>query len=266
MEERTTVDPVAGKGPQHGLRGWFGKIKRRRWITLFVFEFFVVLLGVLAAQGLQSWFQSRQEARTAAAARATLNQNLRSIALSAEIRRRGLACYGNRLRQAGQAIQSRTPLTDELTPPAEALVIDLGWSGNVPALMAEHYGSDVAEKYVNIALWVDAFRRAQEREQESWTDLSRISTRLGEPSPVDWSAAKGAIIDASRDLLHISWATGHLAGHARDLRIDADLKELGGLRSAKDACKRAVGYSLEEHQRAQQAGRLVTGEPLSDSK
>jgi hypothetical protein len=264
VDEGTTSVLVAGKGRQHGLRGWFGKIKRRRWIILFVFEFFVVLLGVLAAQGLQSWFQSRQETKTAAAARATLNQNLRSIALSAEIRRRDLTCYGNRLRQFEQAIKSRTALTDELTAPAEALVIDLGWSGNVPALIAEHYGSQVADKYVNVALWVDAFRRAQEREQESWTDLSRLSTRLGPPSDDDWSAAKGAIIDANRDLLHISWATGHLAGHARDLRIEADLEELAGLRSAKDACRRAVSYSLEEHQRAQRAGRLITGEALLD--
>jgi hypothetical protein len=257
---------VAGNGPPRGLRGWFGKIKRRRWIALFVFEFFVVLLGVLAAQGLQSWFQSRQETRTAAAARATLNQNLRSIALSAEIRRRGLACYGNRLGRLGKAIKSRTALTDEMTPPAEALVIDLGWSGNVPALIAEHYGSEVADKYVNIALWVDALRRAQAREQESWTDLSRLSIRFGQPGNDDWSAAKGAIIDASRDLLHINWATGHLAGHARDLRIIPDLEELKGARSAKDVCTRAVSYSLEDHQRAQKAGRLGTGEPLLSLK
>lgn len=263
---KAATDNPGTNGPRHGLRGWFGKIRRGRWLTLFVFEFFVVLLGVLAAQGLQSWFQSRQEARTATAAKATLDQNLRSIALSAEIRRRGLACYGNRLRQFEQAIRSRTPVTGALTPPAEALVIDLGWSGGVPALLAEHYGSEVADKYVNIALWVDSFRRAQAREQESWTDLSRLSERLGQPSGDDWSSAKGALIDASRDLLHISWATSHLARHANDLGIVANLDELAGARASKDSCARAVSYSLQEHEQAQRAGRLATGEPLHDPK
>jgi hypothetical protein len=141
-------------------------------------------------------------------------------------------------------------------------VIDLGWSGEVPGLIAEHYGSKPADKYVNIALWVDALRRAQQREQESWTDLSRLSPRLGQPSQADRSAAKGALIDASRDLLHVSWAIGHLAKHARELRINADLSELEGARSAKDVCDRAHGYSLKEHQQALAGGRLVTGEQL----
>ena len=260
-ESSSQVSESAGQ-PIHGLRGWFGKLRRRRWIVLFIFEFFVVLLGVLAAQGLQSWFQSRQEARLAAAARATLDRNLRSIALSVEIRRRGLMCYGQRLAQYAQAIRDGSSVPVGLTPPAEALVIDLGWSGEVPGLVAEHYGSELADKYVNIALWVDALRRAQQREQDSWTDLSRLSPRLGQPSEADRSAAKGALIDASRDLLHVSWATGHLAKHAQDLSIEPDLSELEGLRPAEDVCNRAHSYSLEEHQQAQARGRLVTGERL----
>jgi hypothetical protein len=141
-------------------------------------------------------------------------------------------------------------------------VIDLGWSGEVPGLIAEHYGTKRADKYVNIALWVDALRRAQQREQESWTDLSRLSPRLGQPSQADWSEAKGALIDASRDLLHVNWATSHLAKHARELRIEADLSELEGVKSAEDVCDRAHGYSLKEHQQAHARGRLVTGEQL----
>jgi hypothetical protein len=259
--ESSSKESAYEGGAVHGLRGWFGKLRRRRWVALFVFEFFVVLLGVLAAQGLQSWFQSRQEERLAAASLATLNRNLRSIALSVEIRQRGIACYGQRLARYAQAIRDGSSIPVSLRPPAEALVIDLGWSGEVPGLIAEHYGSELADQYVNIALWVDAFRRAQQREQESWTDLSRLSPQLGRLSEADRSAAKGALIDASGDLLHVSWATGHLAKHAKDLRIEPDLKELEGLRSAKDICDRAHSYSLKEHRRAQARGRLVTGEP-----
>ena len=254
--EATTAGP-------HGLRGWFGKIRRRRWVALFVFEFFVVLLGVLAAQGLQSWFQARQEKRTAAGAKAGLDRNLRSIILSAEIRRRGLICYGDRLSRLAQVIRDGSKLERGLQAPEEALVIDLGWTGDVPALMSEHYGAKLADKYVNVALWVESFRRAQEREQESWSDLARLSARLGTVTEADRSAAKGALIDATRDLQQVAWATGHLAGHAKDLRIEPDLAELAGARSAPDSCQRAIGYSLEEHQSARLKGQLVTGEPLT---
>jgi len=261
MSNSGTDAAVSTDESPHGLRGWFGKIKRRRWVALFVFEFFVVLLGVLAAQALQSWFQSRQEARTAATTKATLDRNFRSIALSAEIRRRGLLCYGQRLNRVLLAIKDRTPISDA-SAPEEALVIDLGWSGQVPALIAEHYGSPLAEKYNNIALWVESFRQAQQREQESWTDLARLSPQLGPITDADRLAAKGALIEASRDLTQIRWATGHLMDHARDLQIEPDLSELAGARGAPDPCKQAVGYTMEQHQRARQAGRLVTGEPL----
>lgn len=232
-------------------------------MTLFVFEFFVVLLGVLAAQGLQSWFQSRQEQRTAVAAKATLDRNFRSIILSAEMRRRGLICFGDRLNQLARTIREGDSLERSLEPPQEALVIDLGWNGDVPALISEHYGSELAEKYVNIALWVDAFRRAQAREQESWSDLSRLSGRLGAVTEADRSTAKGALVDASRDLQQISWATGHLTRHAKDLKITPDLSELAGYRSAKDACRRSFSFPMEEQEDALRAGRLVTGERLT---
>jgi len=41
----------------HGMR-------ERRTLGLFVFEFFVVVLGVLAAQGLQEWAKQREQQRT----------------------------------------------------------------------------------------------------------------------------------------------------------------------------------------------------------
>jgi hypothetical protein len=229
---------------------------------LFLFEFTVVLLGVLAAQALQGWFAQRQELRTARAAKATLDRNIKSIAYSAEVRQRGLACFGQRLGAVAGSLRDGSP-PPILTAPEEALVIDLGWSGQTPALIAEHYGSKVADQYANAALWTDALRVAQAREQESWTDLARLSPRLGLPNEADRSAAKGAVIDASRDLLHISWAAGHMLRHARDFKALPELSELAGYREAKDPCKRAMAFTLEQHRRAAEQGRLVTGEALA---
>ena len=248
--------------PRYTLRGWFGKVTARRWARLFVFEFFVILTGVLAAQALQGWFADRAEQRAAVAARQTLDRNLSSIALSAELRLRSLQCYQYRLGKTAKALSDGTASTVSLRPPNEALVIDLGWSGNTPSLIANHYDIGLVEDYANASLWADALRRAQSDEKASWQGLGRLSSALGTVSLSDRSIAKGSLIGAVQSLRSVQYAATHLRTHAINLKVPPDLSELTGYRVAKDPCTAAMGYPLDDHKAAARAQRLVTGEKL----
>jgi hypothetical protein len=235
------------------------KVAAHRWARLFVFEFFVILLGVLAAQALQGWFADRAERRAAAAAKQTLERNLSGIALSAEARLRSLPCFQYRLGKIAEALNTSTPAVS-LRPPDEALVIDLGWSGQTPSLIASHYDVAVVEGFANASLWADALRRAQLAEKDSWRDLGRLSPQLGAVTPADRSIAKGALIGASHSLRDIGYSVRHLSKHAVSLKALPDVKEFEGYRDNKDPCVAAMGYTPKEHQEAARAGRLVTGE------
>lgn len=261
MADDVTDEDGAHPLPEYSLRGWFGKLSGRRWLRLFVFEFFVILLGVLAAQGLQAWFAERGEQRAATAAKATLDRNLRSIALSAEVRLRERYCFTYRLNRIGRSLVDGTNPSVSLSAPDEALVLDFGWSGNVPSLIAEHFDPDLVERYANIALWADSLRRAQDGESRNWSELARLSPDFGKPTASDLSIAKGALLDASRNLREIDYAATHLRRHSIELGVEPDLTELTGYRGPNsDSCKRAIGYSLDEHVNAGKQGRLVTGE------
>lgn len=248
--------------PKYSLRGWLGKVTGRRWLRLFVFEFFVILLGVLAAQGLQSWFVDRSERRAAVAAKATLDRNLASIALSAEIRLRSMTCFNDRVGKIAIALRAGAQPKISLTPPNEALVIDLGWSGGVPALIADHYNDETVEHYANASLWAESLRRHQSAEQVSWHDLGRLSPLLGEVTQSDRSIAKGSVIGAIHSLRNIYYAATHLRTHAIEMNNAPDLAELKLYRAQSDPCRAAMGYLLEEHGAAGRQNRLVTGEPL----
>lgn len=250
--------------PRYSLRGWLGKVRGRRWLRLFVFEFFVILLGVLAAQALQNWFAERAERRSAVMARATLDRNLDSLGRSAEIRMRDALCNRYRLAAIQQAILERRTPTISLAPPDEALVVDFGWSAEVAALLREHFGDEVVDRYANIALWEDALRRAQAEEQRSWAGIGRLSPAFGSPTAEDYSLAKSSMISAYQDLRRVGYATGNIARKLEQAGIEPDMSELEQMKGAREPCQAATGYSLDEHREAAERGELVTGEKFSE--
>ena len=229
-----------------------------------MFEFAVILLGVLAAQSLSNAFADRAEKRQAQAAHAALERDLFSLGVSSVIRERLHACQVYRLRTISNAIAAgRAPSIDVL-PPTEALVVDVGWDGEVPTLIAEHFGPEEADRYANIALWADALARAQADEQQSWAPIGRIAGRFGTPGAADLSAAKEGVVAAVNDLRRVQYATLNIARHIADADIDLseELDGFGARRSSSDPCEAALGYSVEEHREAAALGRLVTGEEI----
>ena len=237
-----------------------GKVHGGRWLRLFLFEFFVILLGVLAAQGLQGWFADRNERRVALAATRTLDNNLRSLGLSAEIRDRTRACTLYRLQQIEAAIRERGVPVSSLSAPNEALVIDFGWNSDIAPLVAEHFDGATNDRYTNIALWADAFGRAQDAEQESWVRIGRLSGRFGAPTRDDYAAAKEGVSGAIAALRRVQFATINIRRNLAEAGLEPDLTGLEGNRRRPEPCDAAVGYTMEEHTKAARHGKLVTGE------
>lgn len=76
---------------------WRG-LSERGTLRLFAFEFFVVVLGVLAAQAVQSWVQEREQRLHAEAELTRLEQGFVDSQLSAKIWRAALPCLRERVR------------------------------------------------------------------------------------------------------------------------------------------------------------------------
>ena len=262
MKERDqAVDEQPLPAPA-GLRGWFGKLKRRRWAALFLFEFMVVLLGVLAAQALQARFESQAERREAKRSLTALETNAETIGISAMIRMRGFACTQYRLRMIENAIATKSVPTVNLPPPEEVPITELGWDGTTPGVISEYFGAERSKTFANLQLWTEALRRAQISEQRSWSMLGRLSTRLGNPQNADFVAAKEGLVAAGQDLRRVIYAAGNIRNNLDRLGIKNDEDLFREYRGASDPCRAATGYTVEEHAAAARKGELVTGEPL----
>lgn len=262
MEEANQSEPTVQDHAPSGLRGWFGKISRRRWVALFAFEFMVVLLGVMAAQALQARFEAQAERRGAQRSLATLKDNATALGISAFLRTRNYICISYRLRLIEDAVEDRTAPQIDLAPPDEVPIVQLGWDGATPGLIAEHFDRETAERYANIALWTESMRRAQIDEQQSWAAIGRLSTRLGQPEAADYLTAKAGVVAATQDLRRVLYAANNIRTKLKELGIETDESEFREYQQASDSCRASVGYSEAEHIAAGKEGRLVTGEPF----
>ncbi len=266
MDERDQYESTEDDYAPAGLRGWFGKIRRRRWVVLFVFEFMVVLLGVLAAQALQARFERQAEQRGALRNLNTLEDNAHSLGISAFLRTRNFICISYRLLLIEDAIAAGNTPQIDLSPPDEVPIAQLGWDGATPGLIVEHFNRDTADRYANLALWTESLRRAQISEQHSWAAFGRLSTRFGQPRPDDFLAAKAGVVAATQDLRRVLYAANNIRTQLKELGIETDENPYREYRQSSDSCRAAVGYTEDEHIAAGKQGRLVTGEKFPEPR
>ncbi|MGB3166212.1 MAG: hypothetical protein WBA68_05475 [Alteraurantiacibacter sp.] len=254
-------DVADGNLPRWSLRGWPGKVRKSRVVRLFIFEFTVILFGVLAAQGLQAMFSARAEKQRAVEIRAALDQQVENVLFSVEVRLRRQQCDSYRLREAFAAYRDRRAATVSLAPPSYTYMPRIDWSGDTPALILKHYGRKTAMAYGQISEASMFVQDTFDEEDRAWARVGRIAA---EPvSEADAEAAVVGIIDAGRLLTrNAAYAQGLLA-RVKFLEVDKDLSSFETYRGSPDICSQAIGYTLDEHRAALEEGKLVTGQDIA---
>lgn len=99
------------------IRGVLGNSKygmrMRRTLRLFVFEFFVVVLGVLAAQGVQEWVKEREQRRHTDEELERLSQSYVGAQQSGATWRAAIPCLRGRVESLMRAAATDTPVRAE---------------------------------------------------------------------------------------------------------------------------------------------------------
>ena len=193
----------------------------RGMVRLFLFEFVVVMVGVLAAQGLQTWMAGRADEERADAAIARLD---REIALALEtgiLWDAALPCMLERTDSIMRAAAERRVLpaaiyrrpgmwSSSVEPPAQDVVLAMR------SRMRE-------DEFGFYELAINHANRTVDRMNElsrSWEQFSRLDPALGEAGPADFAAARdaGATIRSSLRSMRIS--IDILANVQRNLAIE----------------------------------------------
>lgn len=248
-----------------GLRGWFGKLRRKRWFVLFAFEFLVVVLGVLVAQSLATYFERASEERRASDTIDALRVELELLDIEVEKRRRSYLCtvfrlelMQKRLNDGQVAIPHRM-----YHPPEGSLITFTGWDSSTVSSMRRFLEPEEIVGIVRVGELAEELSRLQLIEREAWNDLHRLSEDLGEPSDADRSAAKGGLVSGKLAIGAILQTASQIENNLEVLGVQADYNGLIAYRDRPESCDQVVGYDVEtQNDQLRRTGRLVTGQRI----
>lgn len=171
-----------------------------KWAAIFVFEFIVVLLGVLAAQTLQERFQQRQARESFDASRAALNRQLDNVGTSMIQRGLQAPCVTQNLEQIIAAVEAGRPLPDGVFtnhPPKGSGELTV-WDGSLAAQTRKYLTEQEASAYEFIGLVAVDLRNAAQREESDWATLALAKNNAGSLG----DAGKTQVLLAANNLLH----------------------------------------------------------------
>lgn len=182
------------------LRHRLGELDGPKWAAIFVFEFVVVLLGVLAAQMLQERFQAQQARANFEASRTALNRQLDNVGTSLIQRGLQAECITVNLREIIVSVEAGQPLREGVFtshPPKGAGELT-AWDGALAAQTRKYLPAQLAESYEFLGLVAGDLRNGAQREETDWATLALArsdASRLGD-------AGRTQVLLAANNLLH----------------------------------------------------------------
>lgn len=181
------------------------KGRARKLAGLFAFEFVVVLLGVLAAQLLQSWMADRGDRANAQEAMASYRAIIPEVLTVAEFRWRTAPCLQKRMLSyakiagANGTIPDRDIQTPDMPMPSVPI-----WTKPTRALVERCYGREEVQRYDAVALLVKMIAERQRAIEADWTIFGLLAEEVAPAMDEDRSAVRLAAARVSGSLGNIS--------------------------------------------------------------
>lgn len=226
---KATRDSILGFGTRLGA-SW-RDLRGRGMVRLFLFEFAVVLLGVLAAQGLANWAREREADAEMLLARDALESQLAGSYATARIWDAALPCLEAKVTEIATLASNEQVLSARIvtrpvlysraiSPLGEENALRL--SRTVGAERFEHYNAMV--DHVNR---IDAMSQAIAAE---WIQFSRVEPSMGRVREGDILAARDAAARIRSNLRSIGISTNAIDVAGRELGITPVMRQFDGQR------------------------------------
>lgn len=220
----------------HAARRWWRKGDGRRVIRLFVFEFVVVMAGVLAAQGLQGWVAERSDA---AEGRALLGRASLDVAGFDRVinywHQRGPCLQEHVGRIARAAASGATMTATEIGRPALPSSDTIEWNDEQREKVALIADADRIIAIENLKSYADTTSLFSGDIGNEWATFRLLDPSLGEPSALDRARVRQAavVIDNRLRWLQFARQPVELTHQTSGVPTDTGLPESARL---ADAC------------------------------
>jgi hypothetical protein len=158
----------------------------RRTARLFIFEFVVVLLGVLAAQMLQDFMAERRSRGDAAFAHDQLLQNIANLKAIADFWDRSAPCLIDHVQMIAEAASAGKELPARaIGRPALPTPEFTEWTEPTRAAVERRFGPQVVADHDSVGQQAQIIVGFNREIASDWSVFPLLDERLGAPSPED---------------------------------------------------------------------------------
>lgn len=229
------------------LRKRLGELDGPKWAAIFVFEFIVVLLGVLAAQMLQERFEAQRERNAFEANREALNRQLDSVGTTLILRGLQAECVTRNLRQIVDAVEAGRALPEGVftTHPPRGFGELTVWDGALAAQTRKYLTPQEATSYEFLGLVAGDLRDASQAEERDWATLALAKENAGNLG----DAGRTQVLLAANSLLHAyeGWerAPAMTAGLTAAIGAQPSAAQMMNIQPEGSLCREEVVKGLE---------------------
>jgi hypothetical protein len=168
------------------VRHWWGSGRGKITLRLFLFEFTVVVAGVLAAQGLASWVGSRAEDRAVDEEHARMLYEIGRTRQNARIWLAAAPCLEQRVDSIVRKAATDAVFTsDELALPQFIGYTVEGLSPDMYRQFRDRFGADRVDDYTATGSAADAVFTAYREVLRGWDRFALVDPAMGQPSTAD---------------------------------------------------------------------------------
>jgi hypothetical protein len=217
----------------HAIRHWWIEGRGRLTARVFLFEFVVVVLGVLVAQWVADWTKQRADLALLEQSKSRLEDQGSSAMANAEAWLVAIPCLDRQVSDIMRAAGSDRPLDPGiLERPGFRIPI----VGPIPAeselLLIDRYGSQRAQLYGSIKVRVDHIATLSNRVAEQWMGLSILDTSFGIVRDGDRVNARALASQIRSQLRSIQIASAGLLDEGGQLGLKS--KDIDGRRRPRN--------------------------------
>lgn len=200
------------------VRHWWGNGRGKVTLRLFLFEFVVVVAGVLVAQGLATYVQDRSDLARMEAERARIRFELTDAHSAFQEWSAAVPCLDQRMTEV---MMGKKFAPNELRRPAFVSADVATPSTDTIEMIARQYGTQEKISVNWIFLNILKIEPSSAIIREKWALLSLIDPVNGPPTDSDRAAARVAAAEIKAQLERIGGLAASMEPPFRKLGIDA---------------------------------------------
>ena len=226
-------------------RGW-AQTNPWKWVALFIFEFVVVLLGVLVAQRLQEQFEVRREAERFAVTKEVLDEQALSAGTNLLIRGLQAQCIRDNLTKVRTVVRSNAPddISDLTAHPPHPPVTLSVWSSEVARDARRFLDPDTVRHYDYLHTMAENVTESRHAEEEWWANV--IMATDGARSLSERERSDVVLASYKLDHAFEGWdrAGASFASILIQLGMEPDFDRIERIHSGEGVCREEVSSML----------------------